>query len=368
MPSRFGLLVGVWLAAMPVLGAAASPIAPAAVAGGMRAGSRSPDSPAALLELSDDELLQWVQVDPGLLGSLSIGVPGRSILFNGVSLPPNPRWEVARNADTWATSETVASIQAAVDTVYEIYPDTTPITIGDISAKEGGHLKRHQSHQGGRDVDFGFYYKDTRTPWFTPGNARNFDGARNWALVRALVTRTDVEAILLDTRVQRILYQYAVSIGEDKQWLDRIFGFARGSREALIVHVVGHQTHFHVRFFNAVAQELGRRAHPLLVQCGVMAPPVYTVQHVVKPGQTIGQLAARYGTSVRAIQAANGLSTTQLRAGRSYRIPRNGAAAPKTDPLVVPHRLLPPSTPDILAAVQWPSPETLYPTAIALER
>jgi LysM repeat protein len=368
MPPRFGLLVGVWLAVVPMMGAAMAPVSPAAVAGDMHAGSRSADSPAALLELNDDELLQWVQTDPGLLGSLSIGIPRSSILFNGVALPANPRWEVARNADSWATSETVASVQAAVDTVYEIYPDTPAITIGDISAKEGGRLKRHMTHQGGRDVDFGFYYKDGRTSWFTPGNSRNLDAARNWALVRALMTRTDVETILLDTRVQRVLYQYALSIGEDKQWLDRVFGFVRGSREALIVHVAGHQTHYHVRFYNAVAQELGRRAHPLLVQCGVMAPPVYTIQHVVKPGQTIGQLAARYGTSVRAIQAANGLRTTQLRAGRSYRIPRRGAAAPRTEPLVVPHRTLPPSTPDVLTAVEWPSPESLYPSPAALDR
>ncbi len=367
MPLRLGIIVGVWLAASPAMGAATAPVSPAPVADAARAESHSPDAPASLLELNDDDLLQRVQMDPGLLGSLSIGVPSRSLLFNGVELPPSPRWQVAPNADTWATSETVASIEAAVDTVYEVFPDTPPITIGDISARDGGHLKRHQSHQGGRDVDFGFYYNDPRTPWFTPGSARNLDAARNWSLVRALVTRTDVETILLDTRVQRILYQYALSIGEDKEWLDRIFGFARWSREALIVHVVGHQTHYHVRFYNAVAQELGRRAHPLLVQAGVMSPPVYTVQHLVKPGQTIGQLAARYGTSVRAIQAANGLTTTQLRAGRTYRIPRRGAAAPRTDALVVPHRLLPPSTPDALATVAWPTEESLY-SSPALER
>lgn len=150
-----------------------------------------------------------------------------------------------------------------------------------------------------------------------------------------------------------------MSIGEDKEWLDRVFGFARGFRDAKVVHVAGHRTHYHVRFFNAVAQELGRRAHPLLVQMNVMSPPVYTVRHVVRQGQTIGQLASRYGTSVRAIQQANGLRTTQLRAGRAYQIPMRGAA-PKVDPIVVPQRMLPPSTPDALALVEWPTLETLY--------
>jgi hypothetical protein len=40
-------------------------------------------------------------------------------------------------------------------------------------------------------------------------------------------------------------------------------------------------------------EELGRRAHPYLVQVGLVDPPVFTVRHVVRPGQTMGHLAAR---------------------------------------------------------------------------
>jgi len=39
-----------------------------------------------------------------------------------------------------------------------------------------------------------------------------------------------VETILLDTRIQRLLYKYALGIGEDKEWLDRLFHFARRSQ------------------------------------------------------------------------------------------------------------------------------------------
>jgi LysM repeat protein len=92
----------------------------------------------------------------------------------------------------------------------------------------------------------------------------------------------------------------------------------------------------------------------------MMPPPVYTVSHVVREGQTLGQLAAKYGTTVRAIQQANGLSSTQIRVGRVLQIPRRGAPAPISEALVVPRRLLPPSTPDALAAVDWPTFETLY--------
>jgi LysM repeat protein len=73
----------------------------------------------------------------------------------------------------------------------------------------------------------------------------------------------------------------------------------------------------------------------------------------------MGQLAARYGTSTRAIKAANGLSSSFLRAGRAYRIPVRAAAPPST-PVIIPYRLLPPSTPATMASATWPTATALY--------
>lgn len=360
MLSPLETLAGLWILTLPTLGAVPMPAntpdapAPAAVT------AKSAEAPAALLDLSDDELLARIESDPTSIGSLSIGTPGRASLFNGVTLQPGPRWQIAPNADSYATSETIAFLEAAVDTVFELFPETQPVVIGDISAEGGGHLKRHRSHQGGRDVDVGFYYKGGKTSWFVPATPANFDLARNWALVRALVTRTDVQLILLDMRVQRMLYKYALGMGEEKSWLDRVFQCGRGLSNTVVQHVVGHRTHYHVRFYNAVAQEMGRRAQPLLVELNLMKPAVYTVPHVVRKGQTLGRLAGRYGTSVRAIMQANGMRTTRLTVGRTYQIPRRGSAAPPSEPLVVPHRVLPSTTPEPLAAVEWPTVETLY--------
>jgi penicillin-insensitive murein endopeptidase len=364
MLSPLEALAGLWMLALPTMGVVSVPATVPARPAPAIVPASSSEAPAALLDLSDDELLARIEADPTSLGSLSIGTPGRAALFNGVVLPPSPHWAIAPNADSYATSETIAFLEAAFDTVYELFPETQPIVIGDISAAGGGHLKRHQSHQGGRDVDVGYYYTGGKTAWFLPASPANFDLARNWALVRALVTRTDVEMILLDMRVQRMLYKYALSLGEEKEFLDHVFQCGRGLRDAVVQHVVGHRTHYHVRFYNAVAQEMGRRAQPLLVQLNLMKPPVYTVSHVVQRGQTLGQLAARYGTSVRAIMQANGLRTALLTAGRTYRIPVRGSAAPPAQPLAVPHRVLPTTTPTSLAAVDWPTADSLYgPTA-----
>ncbi len=355
-------IVVVCLAALPSAGSVALAAAPASAAPASASrGSR--ETPSALLSLTDDELARRVEIDVTSLGSLSIGSPSGGLLLNPVAMPTGPSWEIAKTAEIWGTEETIASVESAVAKVHELYPDAQPILLGDLSDADGGRLKRHLSHQSGRDVDLGFYFKGGFQPHLVAGTAANLDLAKNWALVRALVTETDVEAIFLDTRIQRLLYKYALSISEDKAWLDRVFQFSRGYKDAIISHERGHRNHYHVRFYNPVAQELGRRVHPLLVQYGILPPPVYTVRHVVRPGQTMGHLAARYGTSVRAIKQANGLTSTMLRAGRAYRIPVKTSAPPSTQPVVVPARLLPPSTPVALASASWTTPAPSASTA-----
>lgn len=312
-------------------------------------------SAASFLDLSDDELLRYVEDDPSSLGSLSIGTPDSAVIINSVVLPADPRWETISQAESWANSETITAIQIVVGKVHETFPGTPPIMIGDISDHDGGRLKRHASHQSGRDVDFGFYYKAGKCPWFTTGTAATLDLPRNWAFVRAIITCTDAETIFLDTGIQKLLYGYALSIGEDKDWLNRVFRFPRGSPSAIICYARGHRSHYHVRFHNPVAEALGRRVYPMLIRLNKIKPPVFTVPHLVRNGETLGGIARRYGTSVRAIQQANGLGSTLIRAGRSYRIPLRGVAAPAAKPPVVPARLLPPAVPAVLAAAVWPT-------------
>lgn len=44
--------------------------------------------------------------------------------------------------------------------------------------------------------------------------------------------------------------------------------------------------------------------------------------YIVKKGDTLSHIAARYGTSVTRIKSANGLSSTMIRIGQKLRIPR----------------------------------------------
>jgi penicillin-insensitive murein endopeptidase len=154
-----------------------------------------------------------------------------------------------------------------------------------------------------------------------------------------------VELILVDSSIQKLLRDYAVSIGEDRAWLDRIFQVGSKNPAPLIRHAKGHATHLHVRFYSPVAQETGRRAYGYLVKDGTVRGSAGFTSHVAKKGETLGSLARRYGISVQAIQQANGLRNTAIRAKTVYRIPVKGSTKPPPNAqLVVPPRRLPPAS------------------------
>jgi penicillin-insensitive murein endopeptidase len=289
-----------------------------------------PDSDVAALRLTAER-------DPRALGPLSIGTPDAGLLLNPVPFQPGPFWKLREPDEAWATDETIDFIVSAIEAVEGRYPGSPRLVIGDISNPRGGRLDRHRSHQAGRDADIGFYYRGGEADTFRAARPKDLDIPRTWALVRALVTETDVERIFVDRSLIRVLYDQALSEGEERGWLADIFG--RTSEKGIIQHERRHKDHLHARFYNRRAQEHGRIVYPVLVEAGVAPPP--TLRHRVRSGETLGSIARRYGTSVTAIRHANGLKSTRVRAGRSYTIPIRKAPV-DSGPVVVPPRRLPP--------------------------
>jgi penicillin-insensitive murein endopeptidase len=109
----------------------------------------------------------------------------------------------------------------------------------------------------------------------------------------------------------------------------------------LIRHAKGHATHLHVRFYNPLAQETGRRAYEILLKRHVIEPPSYFVKHKVKEGETLGGLALKYRVPAKAIQQANGMKSDLLRATRDYKIPQRGGVKAGPRP-IIPARRVPP--------------------------
>lgn len=299
---------------------------------------------SALAAMSDAEIEEKVLKDPAALGSMSLGSTNAGALINGVQMPEGELWTLVDPAHAWGTRETVDSLARAIGEVHRHFPDSPKLYIGHISARGGGHLSPHKSHQAGRDVDIS-YFLDARHRWYQRATAANLDRERTWAFVRALITETDVELILIDSGVQRLLKEQALKGGEDKDWLDDVFQVGSRRPRPLIRHARGHANHLHIRFYNPIAQDLATRAYPLLVKQGTLKPAVAYVRHVARKGQTLGSLARQYGTTVEAIQRANGMRSTLIQARQIYNIPRagNAPAPPPPRHVAVPPRRLPPA-------------------------
>jgi LysM repeat protein len=241
----------------------------------------------------------------------------------------------------WGTTETLSYLTAALKKVHESMPGTAPLHLGDISAERGGPLAPHVSHQSGRDVDLGYFYlKNER--WYRRGTAQNLDIPKNWEFVRALVTETDVELILIDHSIQALLREHALRRGEDPRWVKSLFS-GDGNDRPLIRHARGHATHLHVRFYNPVAQETARRSYPALVAKGIVPPVQSFLSHRARRGDTLGKISKKYGVSVPALRRANRLKNNKIRESRTYLIPiAHPRPAPPPRRLSFPPRRLPP--------------------------
>jgi murein endopeptidase len=319
----------------------------------------APAMPEPALEpdsVEPEALRTLAQRDVAALGPLSIGTPDAGLLVNPRPMPEGPLWTIRNPLETWGTQETIDFVTAAIETVARRFPGSPRVVIGDISRPDGGRLNRHKSHQVGRDVDVGFYYSSGEAGNFRIIQASSrsrrrvaapqLDLPRTWALMRAFLTGTDVDRIFLDRSLIAVLYRYARDEEhEDAAWLADVFG--HGERKGIVQHERRHRDHMHVRFFNRVAQERGRIVYPLLVEQGVVGPPL--VRHRVRRGETVGHLAQAYGSSVAAIRAANHLRGNLLRAGRSYLVPVRKVRGESEPVVVPPRRLPPPSAPQAAA-------------------
>src|SRR5579859_2097568 len=287
-------------------------------------------------DLTDAELQRRWQEDLASLGTISVGFADQGRLINAARMPLDDAWICQRSELAFGTQETVDALATAFRAVHKQFPNSAPARLSHIGAADGGYLRPHRSHQSGRDADIGFFYKDDRVPPAYARREKLIDKARNWALIRALVTLTDVQVILVDRGIQKALRDWAVASGEDREFVDGLFG---GGSHALIQHARHHKDHFHVRFYAPRSQELGRRIQPLLAQ----RPEQNLLLHKVKRGETLGHIARALGSSVAAIQKANRMRGSFLHLGQQLRVPLRGPCTkcPMPPAIVVPPRRAP---------------------------
>ena len=221
-------------------------------------------------------------------------------------------------------------------------PTSHALSIGHISAKTGGHLVPHRSHQAGRDVDIAYYRKDGQ-PGFLDANKTSLDPGPTWLLVKTALLESPVEMIFIDDSVQKLLAEFALAHGEEAAFIDDVF-LSRGKNfRAPIRHIHGHRNHLHIRFHSPNAEALALRLARVLPK-PKPPPPMrkkgkghdhdaelpsagYSLIRA-RSGDTLVVWAKRYGITVEEIQKANGLRGNALKIGSIYRIPKKAPVVP----------------------------------------
>jgi len=162
----------------------------------------------------------------------------------------------------WGTDELVSLLQRVSRSLHARF--AIRLTVGDLSARDGGAVGHHRSHQSGRDADIAFFIR-TAPPRGTtrPGRPAEpddyyifgadgrsedgrwvFDDDRNWALVSALLTdrTTRVERIFVSSPLRSRLLRYARAMRVNEALVNQ-------AANTLVqpANVSPHNNHFHIR-------------------------------------------------------------------------------------------------------------------------
>jgi penicillin-insensitive murein endopeptidase len=155
----------------------------------------------------------------------------------------------------YGSLDLLSVVQSAAKEIHRDIPAAEALQIGDITAKAGGPLGGHGSHQNGLDVDLVYFKKDHRvmpTTGSTPGatgfdedfvDAKgnvvpNFDIDANWAFIQVLVATNRIDRIFADQHIKREFCRYAVAKGLRQEWSETL---------RKLRHWPNHQDHMHVR-------------------------------------------------------------------------------------------------------------------------
>jgi penicillin-insensitive murein endopeptidase len=195
-------------------------------------------------------------------GPTSFGYASRGVLLRGRPLAKSGLGFVRARPDDdarFGVPLLLSALERSAAQVQADFPRTRPLRIGDISGPTGGDHERHGSHRTGRDVDIlfylldesgqsiegsGFFAFDERGVSANAGRLAFFDTARNWALVRSLLTDPDapVQWIFCADGIKARLLAYAAEHEPDAGVL---------LRASYVVHQPSygnpHRDHFHVR-------------------------------------------------------------------------------------------------------------------------
>lgn len=203
-----------------------------------------------LLFLLSSLLTSWASAAP--IGSYSDGsltdavallqpAPGAPAEFHKLFVP---------RGKSFGSQSLVDAVVEIARAVREIASGSLILQVGDLSARHGGKITGHKSHQNGLDVDLVYLEKNLRlqsshapywTEYFVSKDkvSSNLDIERNWKLFVWIRRNLDAERIFVDGSIKDKLCAYARAQGQlvtESQTL-----------KMLVPENTVHKTHFHLR-------------------------------------------------------------------------------------------------------------------------
>ncbi len=189
-----------------------------------------------------------------LLASESIGYYSKGSLKEGYSIDDFAQDHLLKlfrpRGQLYLHKDLGLAIEGLADYMREDNANTERLQIGDLSAKNGGKISRHESHQNGLDADLVYYRVNsieqevTKPEWdeYFVVNGKlssNFSLKRNWQAFKYLIKNHPVQRIFVDQAVKKEMCKLAKSLGEQSSEREVL----RALREENTVH----KTHFHIR-------------------------------------------------------------------------------------------------------------------------
>jgi penicillin-insensitive murein DD-endopeptidase len=182
---------------------------------GSASSSDIPDEIAGLRSTSFDLNLR-IDRQPGLFEQ-AVGFYSNGSLINASQLlSEGPGFlKIIRFRDrAWSSGDLAVVIRSSAEDLLYTFPGSERVQIGDMSAKAGGAIGQHASHQNGLDADIAYLRMDQREQdpdfngfdeYFVQDGrlTSNFDLERNWFFLQSLVGTGRVGRIFVDIEIKK---------------------------------------------------------------------------------------------------------------------------------------------------------------------
>lgn len=190
----------------------------------------------------------------------SVGKVNDGHILNGKCLRPlGPGYKLREPELGCATDEVINLMMFSIGEVLRAFPDSPALVLGTLSKKDGGPVPPNKSHQSGRDVDIGFYARNSRPlDDFDELDTDEIDFTKTFYLMANLIATGRVQLIMVNYALHPHLYNAAKDMGYSDEQLAWLFQYPMGpkAKAGIIRHAKGHRRHFHVRFNCPIGDDL----------------------------------------------------------------------------------------------------------------